>query len=224
MSSPRQQHKMIWAVVAALLCTCIISANQVAAQADCAASSIDNRGWLQYGADRGVHPTTSFGPLGLHGQHQMLNDFSNSGVSLRVSEVVEGASDGGMTQTGSSTYNPFKVGGNGDLLPISYYPGRKYRITITCEQLCTFLGSVEQGTRDDSFLQTDQDKRAALQVGTIEVSDTAATVLYTGITNYTSITNANDANGAILQSSYSYFWTAPTFAEIGSSRLARTNC
>ena len=73
-----------------------------AADADCTGA---NRGWLTSGADRGVHPVGLFGPLGLHGEHKMLSDFSNSGVSLRVAEIVP-TPDGGMEQTGSSNYNP----------------------------------------------------------------------------------------------------------------------
>ena len=180
-----------------------------AADADCTGA---NRGWLTSGADRGGHPVGLFGPLGLHGEHKMLSDFSNSGVSLRVAEIVP-TPDGGMEQTGSSNYNPFKVGGNGVLTAVKFYPGREYRVEVTCQSVCSFLGSVELGTREESTgIASSVDARAALQTGTlVDKAGNTAVKSYKGISNYTSAIN-NMAQ--TMATSYNFYWKAPEFTEI----------
>ena len=80
-ASSCQRHALLGCLVLA-----VALLQQVAwAAKDCA---VTNRGWLTSGADRGVHPTGLFGPLGLHGEHKMNNDFSNSGIQIRVAEVT----------------------------------------------------------------------------------------------------------------------------------------
>ena len=184
------------------------------AQKDC---TVTNRGWLTSGPDRGVHPTGLFGPLGLHGEHKLINEVGNTGVQIRVAEVFNDANgyskEGGMEQTGSSSYDPFKVGGNGDLKPISYYPGRLYRVGISCTNLCSFLGSVEKPV--DSSADSSTEARIALQVGTNTFSFATPNVeAYKGIYNYTASVNTMP-----LQTSYDYYWAAPTFTEIGYQDL-----
>ncbi|WZN64609.1 hypothetical protein HKI87_10g61660 [Chloropicon roscoffensis] len=203
-ASSCQRHALLGSLVLALALL-----QQVAwAAKDCA---VTNRGWLTSGADRGVHPTGLFGPLGLHGEHKMNNDFSNSGIQIRVAEVFKAGdakydAEGGMTQTGSSSYDPFKVGGNGDLTPIRWYPGRLYRIEVTCSKLCAFLASVERGTRGDSFGEADVDNRAGLQVGVNDGFDfaTPGVKAYKGIAEYTSTMNEMP-----LATSYTYYWESP---------------
>ncbi|QDZ22403.1 hypothetical protein HOP50_07g49420 [Chloropicon primus] len=200
----------------------VVLVSDVLAQKDCTGT---NRGWLTNGADKGVHPTGLFGPLGLHGEHIMASEVSSTTVQIRVSEVMYNSTtegwkyniDGGMTQTGSSSYNPFKVGGNGDLKPVSYYPERLYKVNIICTKVCAFLASFERGTRVDSVNESDVDKRAALQVGvnTGHVGVTATGVkAYRGISNYTST-----VNDMPLATTYELYWEAPSFSEINYEGL-----
>ena len=189
------------------------------AQMDCG-TDVANRGWLTNGPDRGTHPSGLFGPVGLHGQHEMLSESPNSVVSVTVSEVLASDDNGTMIQNaGSELYNPFKVGGNGDLIATEYYPGRKYRISVTCSKVCALLSSVESGSREDSMNAESTADRAAFQLGTLDTSSDTRLKEYMGVYDYTSV--ANDMSGDLsLSTAYSYFWTAPSFSELNYTTLS----
>ena len=162
-----------------------------------ACTNSENRGWLKSGATQGTHPSGQFGPLGLHGEHNLepLGPAAGGAAPHATLEV---------TEVGTHAYAKGDIGFTtptaGSGTPAHWYPGRTYKITVGCQKTCAFLLTAEIG---------DVGGAASQQVGAWDqtrLSGDSTVKEFKGVVDYVAATNT-----ATKASSYNVYWTAPAF-------------
>lgn len=164
-----------------------------------ACTNSENRGWLKSGATQGLHPSGQFGPLGLHGEHNLEPLAAPAGAGAAAPEATLE-----VMELGTHAFTKGDIGYStptaGAGTPAHWYPGRTYKVTVGCQKTCAFLLTAELG---------DAGGAASRQVGAWDEARLAqdSTVKeFKGVADYVAATNT-----ATKASSYDVYWTAPAF-------------
>ncbi len=164
-----------------------------------ACTNSENRGWLKSGATQGLHPSGQFGPLGLHGEHNLEPLTAPAGVGAAAPEATLE-----VTELGTHAFAKGDIGYStptaGAGTPAHWYPGRTYKVTVGCQKTCAFLLTAELG---------DAGGPASRQVGAWDearLGQDSTVKEFKGVVDYVAATNT-----ATKASSYDVYWTAPAF-------------